>query len=88
MAETEFKIEKGVPIHGPGPRRRHPELPFANMAVGDSFVVQPEVGRTVRQLQSWVSTTLRDFIRYEKVKPMKIATRRQADGSVRVWRVA
>lgn len=68
-----FRIERRVPA--PQVRERN-HYPIRHMAIGDSFVIPKDrvPGGPINGIAA----------RYG----MKISTRRQADGSVRVWRVA
>lgn len=73
---SEFKIDKGVPV--PKPRRppRKSKYPIAAMKPGDSFLVP---GYTFRNVSSMTSYAQKRFGgRY---------VMRTVDGGVRIWRV-
>jgi len=76
MNETNFKIEKGIPI----PRRtgsgRKPKYPWAEMKKGDSFFVMRQ---TINRLGSCM-------VRAGKRLGMKFSARTEK-GGVRIWRV-
>lgn len=67
-----FKIEKKVPVPTRG------KWPFGDMAVGDSFVVPPELKDGARQAA----------FAYGSKKNMKFVTRATDEGGLRVWRAA
>ena len=73
-----MKIEKGIPI-GSQRANLQTKYPFKEMEIGDSFVVPKD------ELPKNGGCGLHNSARYVGVK---IATRTQTDGSVRVWRVA
>ena len=66
-----MKVDKGIPF----PQK----YPFADMAVGDSFVVPPEVHR------STVSVAAN---RYGRKHGVKFTVRLTPDRTLRCWRVA
>ena len=68
-----IEIEKNVPF----PlflRKTNKKYPFAEMKVGDSFVIPPRPKTHILQ-------------GYAKTFGIKIAIRRQPNGSYRVWRI-
>ena len=71
---SEFKIEKNVPI--PGDRAKYP---FADMEVGDSFVVHPDNAGNVNS----------SSMAYTKKCPgVKFRMRKQTETESRIWRVS
>lgn len=66
-----MKVEKGIPF----PRK----YPFADMAVGDSFAVPPEVHRTTVAIAA---------LRYGRKHDMKFVVRLTPDRTLRCWRTA
>jgi hypothetical protein len=62
-------IDKGVPI----PNR----FPFAQMQVGDSFVMPTTVSRSILSVYAR---------RYGDKHNMKFTTRQMPDGAIRCWR--
>ena len=66
-----IEIEKNVPLF---PRKTNTKYPFAEMKVGDSFVIPPRPKTPILQ-------------GYAKTFGIKITIRRQPDGSYRVWRI-
>ena len=66
-----MEVEKNVPI----PAR----YPFADMAVGDSFALPPEITRTTVTVAAG---------RYGEKHDMKFTVRRMPDKTLRCWRVA
>ena len=84
-----IKIESGVPIpkKKTGRRPKSEELPFADMKVGDSFLVPYPDGATEKKEQrihQWVFGRVRAF---ESNNPSIDIVTRRVDGGVRVWRV-
>lgn len=78
--ETEFKIEKGVPIP-PGGGRPTAPYPFDKMEVGDSFFTAGE------KAQSRISNSAKN---YATKKGVKFTTRTVTEGGVkgaRIWRI-
>jgi hypothetical protein len=69
-----MKIEKGVPL--PPKRKREATYPFANMAVGDSFL-----------MPDFIVNATSIACTYARRGGFKVATRKTRDG-VRVWRIA
>lgn len=70
---TDFKIEKGIPA--PAKRGKYP---FAEMEVGDSFLVPGAA--TSAEISSAVS--------YRKNRYQEQYICRSVDGGLRVWRIA
>lgn len=73
-----FVIEAGVPL--PKQRRRYSAYPFAELAIGDSFIVpqDPDGSPPVRvftQVYAWSRRDGRQFMA------------RRVDGGIRVWRI-
>ena len=73
MGQSEFKIEKGVPIPKKG--REKKVWPFDEMAVGDSFFVTADLHGRAQTAASWYSR-----------RDRKKFTVRKVDGGYRVWR--
>ena len=73
-----FKIEKNIPV--PSSRGRVAIYPFREMEVGDSFAVPGMKQPVLSNLACQAAKRIGDGRRY--------STRRQPDGSIRVWRVA
>lgn len=82
MSERKVKIEKNVslPSLQDHPLRKGFEFPFADMEIGDSFLVSdPD---DVKQFN-------REVRRVKKSLGMEVQTKSEGDGvSVRVWRIA
>lgn len=78
--QTEIKIERGVPMprRGCGLFGRPPKYPWLAMETGDSFLVtgisRPSISRMA--------------CAFGRRHGLKFATRKQPDGSIRVWRIA
>ncbi len=64
-----MKIEQNIPV----PKK----YPFAQMQVGDSFVIAENIKRTTVSVAA---------IRYGKANGMKFTTRKMPDGVYRCWR--
>lgn len=75
MSSTVYIIEKGIPIQKS--RIATSIYPFAQMEVGDSFLI-PCGPKSARQ----------NAIAAVERLGMDAVTRKQLDGSIRVWRVA
>jgi hypothetical protein len=68
--KQEMKIEKGIPMpHA---------YPFAQMEVGDSFVLPTNIKRVT----AWIAAK-----RYADKHNVEFATRTTEDGSIRLWRI-
>lgn len=67
-----MKIENGIPITSWGSRTKYP---FADMEVGDSFATDEK--RVRAAVHTWSLKHGREFV-----------TRKQTDGTIRVWRTA
>lgn len=65
-----MKVEKGIPF----PRK----YPFADMAVGDSFALPPDIARTTVSIAA---------MRYGRKHGMKFVIRMVADRTHRCWRI-
>jgi hypothetical protein len=74
----EFKIEKGVPLPLPRRPRRLAKYPFANLQVGDSFLVPgfSKNGQISGSLANWA-----------KAHPEWRFATRKVEGGLRVWRI-
>jgi len=84
---SEFKIEKGVPI--PRKRGEKSKYPFFEMEVGDSFVV-PVAGsnKTPEQMAMSIRNCYHNICRYNKnYKDCKFTIRIIESTSVRCWRI-
>lgn len=71
-----FEIEKDIPIPLFGAKRIYP---FAEMEVGDSFVVAVNFLRDKGPIRAAA-------YEYAKYTGRKFKTRSQPDGSIRIWR--
>lgn len=71
-----FTIEKGIPVP---PRGRRAVYPFGELRLGDSFIVPADLLMHAR-------TALSSYVRDRGLQGA-FATRKQADGSMRIWRV-
>ena len=67
---SQIAIDKGVPM----PKR----YPFAEMDVGDSFVVPPNIARTTVAIAA---------LRYSRKHGVKFVVRLTPDRTLRCWRV-
>ena len=67
-----YEIEKGVPLQA---SVRPTKFPFKQMEVGDSFVVESQSARI-------------SVIQRAKVLGYFVTSRKQLDGTYRIWRVA
>lgn len=72
-----FQIESNVPLPEPKLGIRKAKYPFADMNVGDSFVVSGKLKQTVASSAS----------RYARLHGKRFAVRKVPDG-YRVWRIA
>lgn len=79
VSESEFKIEKGIPI----PRSaHHRKYPFANMSVGDSVFIPRGKWSDLAAAVTGICSAVRSY------RDMKFTTRRDVENDgVRVWRV-
>lgn len=75
--KTDIVIEKGVPI--PAVKKRRMKYPWMEMAVGDSFVFPYD---------DMHSATVNVYTANRRYKPKTFKTGRDADGQIRVWRIA
>lgn len=73
---SEYKIEKGVPIHSRLGRTPSHEFPFYSMQPGESFVCEKEKAKRCRVAASNINS------RYPGAK---FVTRKNPDGTMRVW---
>jgi len=87
-----YEIEKGIPIpdmRRPGNKngmgRGHKIYPFANMKIGDSFVIPPRNGINYDARRQSMLSSLRKFNKLHKTK-IKITSRSSKSG-LRVWRI-
>lgn len=77
---SEFKIEKGIPA--PVGRASRTPMPFAELEIGDSFVVPDEKMR-------YVSVAARASDESRKHAPKRFIARQTDDKKgTRVWRIA
>jgi hypothetical protein len=74
-----MRIEADIPLPSPRSGGRKPVMPFADLAVGQSF-------RVVGTAQSRVSARVAYWQR--RLPGREFVTRLTDDGAVRVWRVA
>ena len=74
VVETEYKIDKGVPVPAGA---RYQKYPFKSMEIGDSFFVPGGTNKTHGSITSGAQKALGH--KY---------TIRQVEGGLRVWRVA
>ena len=96
ISNSMFTIEKNVPIPDAALRRgRHSLYPFADMQVGDSFVVPyPREARssedriTLARMTKNRLTNAISIFRKREGNAEKGFTTRAEDGGVRVWRIA
>lgn len=98
LASIDFPIERGVPITADRSENQRTKwdptkFPFANMAVGDSFVARPPAGEELIFTQNAVSGAASSFARrYSKENPdagwRTFTTRQQGGRFVRCWRTA
>lgn len=79
---SNFVIEDDVPLPShPGPRTGTSKYPFAQMEVGQSFLVGSDIKPST--LRSAISA----YTKANPTKPAKRFAARIVDGGVRVWRV-
>lgn len=72
-----FSIDKGFPIPGPNAKGNNAKYPWAEMEVGDSFVMdRPQVHAS------------KAAVGYARRHGWKFATRKIDDNHTRVWRTA
>lgn len=71
-SNSEFKIERNIPIH----RHRHTKFPFAEMEIGDSFLL-PDATSTNAATPAY---------KWAKANGWKFTARKLEKG-VRVWRI-
>ena len=82
---TAFKIEHGIPVPDYAPRGAT-TFPFAEMKVGDSFLVPAGTKRP--NGKDWTVTSITHSWRWTaNKKGMKFSARTLPDG-VRVWRIS
>lgn len=74
-----YTIEKGVPLPS-GRRERRDKYPYADMEVGDSFLIPLAKDRSTSGIYASVSVAKRRH-------NINLATAR-VDGGVRIWRIA
>jgi hypothetical protein len=74
-----YEIEKGVPVPEKG-RPYKVKYPIAKMEIGDSFVIEADDAKTNSRKSYLYALSARAGIR--------VTTRKQPDGSLRVWRIA
>ena len=74
-----FKIEKNVPMPEVGPNPKAPKYPWRQMEVGDSFVAPAASQRSICANAKITADRMGNGVQF--------TTQKQADGSVRVWRV-
>jgi len=88
MTET-IEIESGIPIpdrgygYGNSNSGRKAIYPFKDMAVGDSFFVPVENGRTPAQTRAGITGAIAYHI---KTHPGRRFVSRVVEGGVRFWR--
>ena len=75
-----YKIEKGIPVSGLTKGRRGSKYPFADMEVGDSFLLPCGDKERVKTMARVSCSITR-----QKVTG-KLFTARSAEGGIRVWR--
>lgn len=80
-----YAIDKGVPL--PPPSYQKNRYPFAEMAIGDSFMVPVPAGEHYKKMHAAVSASATSFARRNPA--FKFATRIVDDKSaIRCWRIA
>lgn len=77
-----FAIEKGVPFTATQGRKGLSKYPFADLEIGDSFLV-PYNGKETGRVQATMYASMRPHRSIGK----DFKTSKQADG-IRVWRIA
>jgi len=88
-----YELEHNIPISGYGYKKVKgaTKYPFAEMANGDSFFVDPK-GETVRKVQNRTSNAARSWIKYNKIQDVIFVTRTVTDATygrgVRVWMIS
>jgi|TARA_R100000084_G_scaffold102948_1_gene58771 hypothetical protein len=76
-----YKLEKNISITKSGRRPKKYDFPFKDMEVGDSFQMHGTINGNER------STEYNAVYTQAKRKGIKVTSRKQSDGSIRVWRV-
>jgi hypothetical protein len=71
-----YQIEKGIPVPNLGRKRKYP---FAEMEIGDSFLVPMGDGKNVNSLR----ISIRNLARFLAPKRFAISIQ---EGGLRVWR--
>lgn len=77
-----FEIEKNVPVKKSTPVKT--KYPIEKMDVGDSFLIGKE---HLDSMKSW-NYEYQCMLRLAAINRMKISTKKQPCGGVRVWRIA
>ena len=82
-----IKIEKNIPFPPPGHRHNYP---FDNLAVGESFLLEPRAKQSLPQLLAAMRAASKTGLRYQKGFTMRIV--HEDDGlekthGVRCWRI-
>lgn len=73
-----IRIDKNIPIPPKVYRGRPSRYPFADMAIGDSFATEHTHASKISPSCAHATKTL----------GFKFSVRKQADGTIRVWRIA
>ena len=78
-----YKIDKNIPPTNARENGKY-DFPFKDMEVGVSFIVDNHVGKDKRYSSS---SEVPSAYRKAKDLGVKIITRKQTAGSIRIWRV-
>ena len=79
-----YKIEKNIPIIQTKGRIKKYDFPLEDMEVGDSFQIDGDMRSADRKL---MLTQYQSAFTQAKYRGIKVTSRTQSDGSIRIWRV-
>jgi len=79
-----YKIEKNISLTRKKGRIKKYDFPLEDMEVGDSFQIHGDVRSVDRKL---MLTQYQSVFTQAKCRGIKVTSRTQSDGSIRIWRV-
>lgn len=79
-----YQIEKGIPLPPRSRSSGYSKYPFADMQLGDSFVISLNPGESIDQLRFRANSAL---AKARKTTNAQFSSR-TVDGGIRIWRTA